>query len=362
MKRREGKVGRHVLVFFTIISIIFIFIVYQSQHNVRTRNYENKVKASQICQEAMNLIKEYRLQISVPIDEINDPNQTGLIGAQYTPITLDRADLSSALTSTNPNFSAMFIDLFDKLNIHENDYIAIGIDGSYPGLNLALYSAMRVKNLKPIIITTLSSSMWGADQYNLTWLDMEKACYDQKMFVYKSSAATLGGEDDNGRGFSPEAREQLLSTIAKNQVTLINNDDLESNIARRIELYRQIGTPKAFVNIGRSIANVGEHHLQLNSGLIRQKSKRINGNFVILDMLERKIPVINITDANRIARKYAIPIAPVPMQLIGRGKLFVEKKFSTPLALIFLIMIIFILYFVIRYDLEYYLAKKNNRQ
>lgn len=360
MKKREGKVGRHVLIIFAVISIVFIFFVYQSRHNVRAKNYENKIKASQICQEAMNLVKQERIRQSIPIDNVNDPNESGLIGAQYTPITLDRTDLSSALTSTNPNFAAVFIELFARLKLKPDDQIAVSIDGSYPALNLALYSAMRVMNLKPVIITTLSSSMWGANQYNLTWLDIEAACYDRGMFTFRSIAAALGGEDDNGRGLSPEAREQLIKTIQKYQIALINNEDVETNIEKRIEFYQTSKGVKAFINIGRSTANLGEHRLQLNAGLITKKPKHVNGNSVILKMLDKKIAVINMYDVSRIARKYGMPIAPVPMQQLGRGKLFIEKKLSTSLALFFALLIIIILYFVIRYDFEYYLAKKGN--
>ncbi|MBS4015487.1 MAG: poly-gamma-glutamate system protein [Candidatus Latescibacteria bacterium] len=360
MKKREGKVGRHVLIIFAVLSVLLLIIVFRSKHNVRTRNFETKVKASQICQEAMYKVKQERVRLGIPIDNINDPNQTGLVGAQYTPITMDRTDLSSALTSTNPNFAAIFVDLLTKSRIQAGDVIAVGIDGSYPALNLALYSALRIMNVKPVIVTTLSSVMWGANYPDLTWLDMERVCFEQRIFTFKSSAATLGGEDDNGRGFSPEAWEQMLAKINQSEVIFINNDDLESNIAKRIALYETAGKIKAFVNIGRSVANLGEHRLQLNSGLIKSKPKKLDGNFVVLQMLDNKIPVINITEVNRLARKYGLPIAPVPMQPVGKGRLFIEEKFSIALAIIFSLLIILLLYFVIRYDLEYYLSKKSN--
>jgi poly-gamma-glutamate system protein len=360
MKKRQGRVGRHVLIIFAVLSVILLFIVFQSKHNVRPRDFETKIKASQICQEAMNKIKQERILLGIPIDIINDPNETGLIGAQYTPITMDRTDLSSALTSTNPNFAAVFVDLLSKAKVQPGDAVAIGVDGSYPGLNLALYSALRIMNLKPVIVTTLSSVMWGANYLDLTWLDMERVCYEQRIFTFKSNAATLGGEDDNGRGFSPEAREQMLDKIIKSEINFINNDDLESNITKRIALYQSNGAMKAFVNIGRSAANIGEHRLQLNSGLINIKPKSLNGNYLVLQMLDNKIPVINITDANRVARKYGLPVAPMPMQPVGRGRLYTEEKFSSTLAIIFSLLIILLLYFVIRYDLEYYLSKKSN--
>ncbi len=360
MKKREGKVGRIVLIIFAIISLVFLILTFASKHNVRPRNYELRLKASQICYEAMQKIKQERLRLNIPIDIINDPNETGIIGEQYTPITIDRTDLSSVLTSTNPNFAAVMIELLSNLKIKDGDTIAVGIDGSYPALNLALFSALRVMNIKPIIISTLSSAMWGANHINLTWLDMEQICRGQGIFTYQSIAATLGGEDDNGRGFSPEARDALIKTINKYNIKLIHTDDLSSNIKERLSIYHTTHKIKAFINIGRSIANLGEHRLHLPTGLIRNKPKNLSGDFVILTMLENKVPVINITDANRLASKYHLPIAPIPLPPVGKGSMFVETKYSQTIAAIFAILLIIILYFVIRYDLEYYLTKKTN--
>ncbi|MCS7258615.1 MAG: poly-gamma-glutamate system protein [candidate division WOR-3 bacterium] len=357
MQKRIGKVDKRILIIFAILTIIFFFLEVKSIHNVKTRNYENKLKAAQICQEAFRIIKEERLKRGFLIDIINDPNETGLVGVQYSPITQDRTDLSAILTSTNPNFAAVFVELLGHLK--PNDTVAVALDGSYPALNIALYSACRVLQLKPIIISSASSAMWGANLAEFSWLDMERVLYENNFFPFKSSAATLGGEDDNGRGFSPEARALLEKAIKRNNINFLHTENFTTNLEERMKIYLQSKTVKYFINIGKSVASVGPVYHRLPSGIIRRKPTKFADDVLITRMLDQKIPVINILDINRIATKYELPHAPIPLPPIGKGKLYIEKKFSVTLAIVFTVIIIIILFFVIKYDLEYYLFKKK---
>jgi poly-gamma-glutamate system protein len=360
MKKRIEKVGWHVLVIFALLSIGLFIIEVSTQKSVKARYYEEKIKAGQIFQEAMKTVKKERERVRLPIDNINDPNETGIIGQQYTPITFQRSDLSATLTCTNPNFSAIFIEYFKKLKIKSGDIVAVGIDGTFPAGNLSLYSALREMEIKPIIITTVSSAMWGANDPTLTWLDIEHINYREGIFPFRSISASYGGEDDLGRGFSPEGRMLLENSMKRNDIQMLDADSLSMIINKRVDIYFSQGKIKAFINIGKSVANIGENHSALISGLIREKPKRMLTNSVISQMLEKKIPVINIVDVNKIAAHYGLPIAPSPLPTLGKGKLFTEKRFSQILALVFSSIIIIALILVIKYDLEYYLQKKND--
>jgi poly-gamma-glutamate system protein len=362
MKKRIEKVGWHVLVIFALLSIALFVIEVNTQKSVKAQYYEEKIKAGQIFQEAMKKTRQERQRIGLPIDEINDPNGTGIIGEQYTPITFQRNDVSANLTSTNPNFSAIFIEYFKKLKVKSGDMVAVGVDGTFPAVNLSLYSVLREMGIKPIIITTVSSAMWGANEPTFTWLDIEHFNYREGIFPFKSIAATYGGEDDLGRGFSPEARVLLDNAMKRNDIPVIGSDSLSMIIKQRIDLYFSQGKIKAFVNIGKSVANIGENHTIPITGLIRERPKNINENSVIGQMLDKKIPVINIIDVNKIATRYGLPIAPMPIPSLGKGKLFIEQHLSQIFALIFALIIIFVLFLVIKYDFEYYLLKKKPQE
>jgi poly-gamma-glutamate system protein len=115
------------------------------------------------------------LRKSVFVDVVNDPNETALIGQDITPITTDRGYIEAKLTSTNPNFAAVVVDMLKESELEKNDVVAVAFTGSFPGLNIAVHSALQTLKLKPIIITSVGASNWGANDPYYTWLDMEKS-------------------------------------------------------------------------------------------------------------------------------------------------------------------------------------------
>ena len=51
--------------------------------------------------------------------------------------------------------------------------VAVGLSGSFPAMNVAVYSALYELGVEPIIISSTAASQWGANDPNFTWLDME---------------------------------------------------------------------------------------------------------------------------------------------------------------------------------------------
>ncbi|MEO0093613.1 MAG: poly-gamma-glutamate system protein [candidate division WOR-3 bacterium] len=362
MRIRQGKVGRSVLIAFALVCIIFFIIEVGSVRRVKSRLYQEKTIAAKTCAKAFEYIKAWRESLAIPIDEINDPNQTGLVGHQYSLITSGRSDLQSKLTSTNPNFAALFVELLYRAGVRKGDRIAIGWNGSYPALNIALLSAVKALELKPIIITSLTASMWGANDPNLTWLDMEAVLNQQGILPYRSDAVTLGGEDDQGQGISPAGREMLDSAIKRNNIWKIDENSFAEQVEQRFKLYWSKGKVKAFVNINHCVANLGDLRAQVSTGIIKQYNNKIPELSVIAKMLAKRVPVINILDVNRLAERYALPIAPSPIPLPGTGRLFIEPRYSVPLAIVMIVLIVVMLFFVIRYDLEFYLLPKAKQE
>lgn len=364
MKLRQGKVGRSVLIAFALICVIFFIIEVGSVRKVKARLYEEKITAAKICVQAFEFIKAVRESLAIPIDEINDPNQTGLVGHQWTIITSGRSDLQSKLTSTNPNFAALFVELLYQAGIRKGDLIAIGWNGSYPALNIALLSAVVAMELKPVIITSLTASMWGANDPRFTWLDMEDWLSRSPVNFTQSIAASLGGEDDNGQGLSLLGRMVLDSIITHKKILKISADNLTLQIEKRFNLYWQArGNLKiaAFVNIDRCVANLGDIRAQTKTGILVRHNSKVIEPSVIAKMLAKRVPVINVLDVNYLAEKYSLPIAPSPLPKLGSGRLFTELRYSVPLAIVFIILIVVILFFVIRYDLEFYLLPKEKQ-
>ena len=102
----SSKSRRSLLLLFVVSIALFIWVE-TSRVFLREKYFSEKLAAAQLMQDAMKVIKDYRIAQGVFIEELNDPNKTALIGEKETLITTDRGSLTAKLTSLNPNFAAV---------------------------------------------------------------------------------------------------------------------------------------------------------------------------------------------------------------------------------------------------------------
>lgn len=332
--------SKTVLSVLSLLALMAFLAVEFGKIDVKLKWYNEKLEASRLAQEASNYLKEFRLSKGIFVDAINDPNETALIGQDITPITTDRGYIEAKLTSTNPNFAAVIVEMLKEAGLEKNDYVAIAFTGSLPGLNIAVLAAVQTLQLKPIIITSVGASNWGANDPYYTWLDMERLLYDKKIFTNKSVAASIGGGLDIGRGLSPEGRQLITDAVKRNNVEFINEEYLENSIIKRMELYQRFsekGKLKAFINVGGGISSLGstENVKFIPTGLsmsLPMMNYPLRG--VLIRMAEESIPVIHLLNINQLAIKYGLPISPSPLPLPGEGEIFIQKRYSVTLSII----------------------------
>jgi poly-gamma-glutamate system protein len=354
MRLREGKISNVPLSIVTIITLVFITLELHSKARVQTSYYDEKLRAAELTLRGYGIVKDIMDRFNIPIDQINDPNGTGLIGMQYSPITTERGDLNAKLTSTNPNFAALIVQLLKESGVKEDDIIAVSFTGSFPALNIAVLSALKTLKLKPIIITSISASMWGANYPQLTYLDMEKELRDRGVLDYQSMYASIGGEDDIGRGMSPEGREIAEAAMMRNKVPVLEVTNLTESIQQRWELYTARGKPKIFINVGSSSTVIED--MDIPSGYIRPLGIK-SGQSLISQFSRSHVPVINVVDINQLAEKYRLPIAPIPLPKVGEGYLYYQMRYSVSQAIVYTILLAILLFFILRFDIDYYLKK-----
>lgn len=359
IKIREGKIPTSILIFATILSLILIKFELDTKRRTRGRFYDEKLQAAEISNKAQRIIKQKLFELNFPIDRINDPNETGMIGIQYSPLTSERGDLESKLTATNPNFAALIYDLFVKAGLKKGDRVAVSINGSYPALNISVMSAIKVFGLDPVIITAMTSSMWGANNPEYTYLDMERDLIGNGLLSYRTTAVTYGGDDDIGRGLSPEARDMIKTAALRNNVLLIEARDLGETIEQRMKIYQQCGAVKMFINVGEQASSITG--TQVDEGLITGHKIKI-GSSVIARLSSKGIPVINLIDINKTAVKNELPIAPIPLPQPGDGPLFSTYRYSVVQALISVFLLAGVLFLILRFDVAYYFRKKTNKE
>ncbi len=359
MRRRQGKVNRWVITVLAVIALLFFFVESGSVHSVRSRLYEEKVNAARVSARAFEIMRNYRqTNIDLPIDSVNDPNGTGLIGLQFSKVTYGRSDLSDALTTTNPNFSAALIEMLYRAGVRSGDTVAVNWDGTYPALNIQILAVAKTLGLFPLIVSAQSSGMWGANYPGFTWLEIEKVLSDSGLWNFRSALATLGGEADDGRGISPEGRELLLNIAESLKVPIFIAESIAEGVAKRMELFSRC---KALVAVGLPVTNSGDPLLRLPSRIFTDRHTRA-GNGLIAQFLNSRRPVIHIAKPSRVALDYRLPVAPIPLPAIGKGRLYYERRYSVPLAITFSLIIIILLFLIVRYDIEYYFGVRSQEE
>ena len=356
MRRRQGKVHPWVLVVLAVIALGLFYVVTRSQRSVRSRLYEVKLASARLAGQAFKVVRDYRTGQGVPIDSVNDPNGTGLVGLEFTPTTYGRSDLSDALTTTNPNFSAALVEMLHRVGVRRGDTIAVSWDGTYPALNIQLLAVVRSMDIEPVIVTAQSSGMWGANYPGLSWLDIERLLCRSGLWGYRSRFATLGGETDDGRGLSPEGRATLAADAESAGVPLVVPASLEQAVARRAA---EFGRARALVSIGRAVADVGDARARIPSRVIADDNRHVEYGGLIGVMRQRRTPVVHIANPSQVALDYHLPVTPVPMPEPGKGRLFFERRYSAVLAGIFAGILLVLLGLVVRYDFEWHFGARE---
>jgi len=286
------------------------------------------VRASEIMAEAEDVIRECRGAKGLILDKKIDLNQTGLIGLEFSTITTSIGSLEAKRTTTNPNFAGLIVSLLREAKIESGDTIAVGASSSFPALIIAVLSAAKAMNLKPILINSLGASQWGANNPDFHWLDMQNCLLNARIFDAKPIGISLGGERDEGKDMNPEGHSFLINEIRESGNFFLHEPELTRNVEARMRLYEEKAGEskiKAFINIGGSWPNMGEDPeiLKLRPGLVKIKQfPPAEKRGVLFAMAALKIPVIHLLYIKGLVERYGLSWDAIPLPQPGKGKIY----------------------------------------
>ena len=319
-----------------VLSLALYGVAERSVRPVHAEAYRKKVEAVRLMQRAERAIQDVKRERGVAIDPKNDPEGYGVLGPQFTLITTDRGAQSAKSLAAHPNFAAAVTQMMLQSGVRDHDLVAIGMTGSLPGLNLAVLAACRAIDADPVIITSAGASMFGATDPQLTWLDMESVLVEQRLWPFRSCAASLGGGGDAGRGLSPAGRDLLRQAIDRNQVVFLDPPSLLEGVKQRVAIYDSIAAARKkpirlYLNVGGGLASLGgtQNGRLIAPGLSRRLRSRNYPNRGVVNVLgERGVPVIHLLEVERLAREFGISDDGTTLVKPGGGLLFVKYRYN----------------------------------
>lgn len=309
-----------------IVSLLAWFLLQATSQRPSLPWSEEMLDASQRTERAVAAVARYHVAAGTPIDGSLDPNRTGLVGPEYSPLYTTLGQLEAKRTTTNPDVAGLVVHLLRGAGVSAGDTIAVGCSASFPALMIATVTAAEAMGVRPVTILSLGASAYGATRPELNLLDIYALLLSEGVVATAPVAVSLGGAGDVGADFDPAFRERLLQQIEMSDVPLIYEPDLRANVARRMAIY--LGGPEgrvtAFVNIGGADANLGTSQLVLGAepGLNTELAlPPLAQRGVLFEMAARGVPVIHLLNIRGLALRYGLPWDPIPLPAPGTSRL-----------------------------------------
>jgi len=276
------------------------------------------IRAGRIMQGAIQAIREARDHAGAGFDLRNDPNRTGLIGPEYSPLATTVGDLEAKRSTANPNFAGLIACLLYQAGVKPGDTIAIGSSGSFPALLVASLAAAKALDVQPVTILSLGASSFGASDPEFNLLDIYDVLHRAGICSAPPAAASIGGEKDVGLDLDSSVRDQLAKRIRAAGVPLVHEPDLARNVSERLHIYERLATGRiaAFINSGGSYANIGTSRLALKVRPGLNANLSVPGaseRGVLFEMSARGVPVIHLLFIKGLVAENGLPWDPVPL-------------------------------------------------
>lgn len=342
---RPSKIPGRALLLLSIAAVAALFVVETFTSEATSGNYDRMLSASRLMQEGIEVLRPVRGQIE-PINPGIDPLRSGLIGTASSSITSNSGDLDSKQATINPNWAAVAVRLLADADVEAGDRVAVAVSGSFPALNLAVYSALQVMDVEPIIIVSGSASQWGANVPAFGWMDMARELRDARVLNIRAEAATLGGIEDRGIGLDETGLQAIRRSAQRAGIELMVPDNYEAAVADRIRVYREAaeGQPiAALINVGGGTATTGPNAIDhyFGSGLIRSASSRaFRVPSVLGYFLRQEIPVLNFTGIRSLSTRFGMPYPPGEMPSVGAGGVYNAEGYRRWLAGLMIVLLL----------------------
>jgi poly-gamma-glutamate system protein len=287
-------------------------------------NYTHMLNAARTFQAASRVVYAAKEEKGLLPPSSTDPNRTGLIGLEYTPITTTIGDLGSKRTTTSPDFTAAMVNVLASMKLKPGTPVLIVLSGSFLGGDIGSIIATETLGLKPLTIASFGASQYGANNPELNLVDILSLLHDKGVLHSLPIAAVLGGEGAIADGIDPTDVAVLRASAAKAGVPLVENpsfpgliDDLMTRITSAAG-----GRPGAVLNVGGA---------QIGRGTCREASTFPPGltqaivpctageSGLVMRLAASDLPVLHVLNIRELAIEWGLPFDPIPLPAPGNN-------------------------------------------
>lgn len=268
---------------------------------------------------AQEILWRWKTSEGIAPDEKTDLRRSGLIGVEWSFLSTTLGSLEAKRTACDPRWAVETSRWLDELGAERGDKIVLLSSSSFPGMILNVLAALETRGAEVVMILSLGSSAWGANDPRAPWPVMAAKLREVGLIHTKPRYMTLGGGGENGGGLDEEAVEFMTNLAKSENIPLVVKNSLEEMIAWKTSLIEEI-KPKAVINIGGGHSSLGDGDGAVNfaPGPHLRPDKNA-GNGVMARALESGFPVIHILNMKELCSKTKIPFDAEPSQMM-RGR------------------------------------------
>ncbi len=236
-----------------------------------------------------------------------DPEKTGFIGLEWSPITTTLGPLEAKRTAADPLWSVYALRQLRRLGIGEGDPVAVLSSSSFPGLVYSVLAAAEFQGASILWIHSLGSSTWGANDTSFPWPAIAAALRRGGFMAKKADWYTFGGRAEAALDLPEEGRGVLERAAALEGVPLLEGRSLQEMTDAKWEIISGFA-PRILVNIGGGAAAFGGAQDGFpGGGLFTPGGPPPPGGGLLRLAFESGIPVLHFLDMKGMGSRAGIP-------------------------------------------------------
>lgn len=310
--------------------------------------YADEMKKSvTLTKDWFSLISQLKKAKGISSDVSSNVANKYMIGNDWSEITTTLGSLEAKETSTNPDFSALMIRLLHEAKVVKGNKVGVVLSGSFPSLAISALAALQTMGIDAVVMSSISASTYGANQPEVTWLDMESELNKKGGLKYRSCLVSMGAGNDVGIGLSAEGIQSIHNAAVRNNVQLYIPESLTESIEKRAAIFNAAKI-SLLINIGGSQTALGNcpHSTLIPNGLHQNlPSCKDENRGLIARMNEKGVPYIQLLDIKNLAGQYGIGISP-GITYAESSNLYQTTRSRKPVLGLILIICLFPIYYL----------------